>query len=216
MYRLLIKTHCNTGLKYLCKTVKDDYISYKGSGKYWKQHIKKHGNNIKTEVLYESFSLEDFNRVCLEYSIKYNVAESNEWANLIPETGLDGGNRWDFLDDKTQEQIKISQSKKYKGKIRPKEHCDAISIGRKNMSQKDKEQRKIKLIETRSKRNYNYLWSKMSNERKGSLNPAAKSIEIDGITYGSISDAVELLKLPRHKIDYRLKSDKFPTYRRIN
>ena len=35
MYRLLLKTHNQTGLKYLCKTENEDYINYPGSGKYW-------------------------------------------------------------------------------------------------------------------------------------------------------------------------------------
>lgn len=215
MYRLLIKTHCVTGLKYLCKTIKEDYISYKGSGKYWKEHLKKHGRNVKTEVLYETECLNTFNKVCLNYSIEHNILESNEWANLIHENGLDGGNRWEFLDKERQEIIRDVQQARYKGKSRSKEHSKAISDGRRNMSDEDKEKRKLRLLETRSTKNYDYLWKNMSNKRMGSSNPFAKAVEIDNILYGSISEAAKALSLPRHKVDYRLKSDKFPTYRRI-
>jgi hypothetical protein len=215
MYRLLVKTHAVTGLKYLCKTVKKDYLSYKGSGKYWRQHLKKYGPDIKTELLYETECLVEFNRVCLEYSSKYNVAESDEWANLIPENGMDGGNRWESLDKERQEQVRMLQRKRYKDISRPIEHCKAISDGRRNMSNEDKEKRKLRLLETRSVKNYDHLWTKMSNERKGGANPAAKSVEIEGILYRSIAEAAEALGLPRYKVDYRLKSDMFPTYRRI-
>jgi hypothetical protein len=202
-------------MKYLCKTVKEDYLSYKGSGKYWKKHLKKYGNKVETELLYETVCLEEFNRVCLEYSSRYNVAESEEWANLIPENGLDGGNRWEFLDENRQEKVRTIQSEKYKGISRLIEHCKAISDGRRNMSKEDKEKRKLKLLKTRSTKNYDNVWVKMSNERKGSLNPAAKAVEIDGVRYDSISDAMVALNLPRHKISYRIKSNKFPTYRSI-
>lgn len=215
MYRLLVKTHCITGLKYLCKTVKDDYISYKGSGKYWRQHLKKHGTEVRTELLYETTVLKDFNKVCIEYSTLYNIVESEEWANLIPENGMDGGDRWRFLDEERQDFVRKTQRKRYKDTVRPPEHCQAISDGRRNMSIEDKERRKLKVLETRSSKNYDHLWEKMSTDRKGSSNPAAKAVEIDGILYGSISEAAVALDLPRHKVDYRLKSDKFQTYRRI-
>ena len=42
---LYIKTHNITGLKYFGKTIGNPY-SYKGSGTYWNNHLKKHGNNI--------------------------------------------------------------------------------------------------------------------------------------------------------------------------
>ena len=51
---LMVKTHIVTGLKYLCKRVTTSdskAISYKGSGKYWKNHLKIHGKNINTEIL---------------------------------------------------------------------------------------------------------------------------------------------------------------------
>jgi len=91
MFYLMIKTHNKTGLKYLCKCSNRDPYKYKGSGTYWKRHLKQHGYDITTEVIFSSEDLEQFSKACIEYSIKFNVKDSTEWANLILETGLDGG-----------------------------------------------------------------------------------------------------------------------------
>jgi hypothetical protein len=38
---LYVKTHNNTGMKYLGKTTKPDPHKYPGSGKRWTRHLKK-------------------------------------------------------------------------------------------------------------------------------------------------------------------------------
>lgn len=90
MHKLMIKTHNVTGLKYLCYTQKDDHNLYKGSGKYWKRHLKDHGDDITTELLYET---EDYNNF-IEYAIfkskEFNIVESKDWANLRIEDGNGG------------------------------------------------------------------------------------------------------------------------------
>ena len=90
MIYLYIKTHNVTGLKYLGKTINKDPHSYKGSGKVWKRHIKKHGYDVTTKILYATDNPEDFSKVSLHFSEKYDIVNSKEFANLIPETG-DGG-----------------------------------------------------------------------------------------------------------------------------
>lgn len=86
---LYVKTHNVTGLKYLGKTVRDPY-AYKGSGTYWLQHIKKHGNNVSTEVLLETEDKEHLKQTGIFYSRLWNIVESDKWANLREEQG-DGG-----------------------------------------------------------------------------------------------------------------------------
>jgi hypothetical protein len=88
---LLVMQHNVTGLKYFCKTAQLHWLKYyKGSGKYWKRHRAKHGNDITVGVLGIYY---DKNR-CVEAATKFskdnNIAKSEEWANLIEENGLDG------------------------------------------------------------------------------------------------------------------------------
>jgi hypothetical protein len=94
-YTLLIQTHNKTGLKYLCKTTREKYFNYKGSGKYWKRHLKMYGRDVLTYVLYQTNDLESFRHKCSYYSTHYDVVNSKSWANLIPENGTDGGKTFD-------------------------------------------------------------------------------------------------------------------------
>jgi hypothetical protein len=83
---LYVKTHNKTGLKYLGKTIKDP-IKYRGSGIFWKNHIKKYGYDCKTEILKECQTNEEIKEWGLYYSKLWRIVESDEWANLKPESG---------------------------------------------------------------------------------------------------------------------------------
>ena len=94
MYYLMIKEIEQTGLKYLCKRkhYKDpaDHLKYKGSGKLWRRTLNAHPEyTIKTTVL-GLYDKNDLAKYGLYYSNLYNIVESKEWANLMPEVG-DGG-----------------------------------------------------------------------------------------------------------------------------
>ena len=89
MIYLYIKTHNKTNLKYLGKTEQDP-MAYKGSGVYWKRHLRKYGNDVTTEVIFESESKEEIKSMGLYYSNEFNVVESKDWANLIEENGCGG------------------------------------------------------------------------------------------------------------------------------
>ena len=91
MNYLYLKTH-ETGLKYLGKT-KADPFKYKGSGTTWTSHLKEHGNNVTTEILFQTEDMEEFKEVALSYSHKWNVVESPEFANRIHEKGTAGGGK---------------------------------------------------------------------------------------------------------------------------
>lgn len=90
MIYLYLKTHNQTGLKYLGKTESGDPYKYQGSGLHWKRHLKKHGDDVTTEILFQTEDREEFKRVAMEYSEKWNIVESTDFANLMPECG-DGG-----------------------------------------------------------------------------------------------------------------------------
>ena len=85
------KRHSITGLNYFGKTTTDPY-SYSGSGKYWGSHLKVHGNNIETIQVWEFNDVEECSMFAIEFSLKNNIVESKEWANLKIENGKDGGN----------------------------------------------------------------------------------------------------------------------------
>lgn len=90
MIYLYVKTHNQTGLRYLGQTTSKDPYKYPGSGKYWKLHLKKHGSNFSTEILKECASVKDVEHWGKYYSDLWNIVNDPTWANLKPETG-DGG-----------------------------------------------------------------------------------------------------------------------------
>lgn len=109
------KTHKDTGLKYLGKTIAKDPYSYPGSGVYWTRHLETHGNNVETEILKECSSEEELKHWGQYYSKLWNIVESKEWANLIEEAGP--GGYWS-----TQSKEKLSQTKKKElAKLSPEE-----------------------------------------------------------------------------------------------
>jgi|688.fasta_scaffold82568_4 hypothetical protein len=89
MFYLYKKTHTITGLKYLGYTKNDPHL-YQGSGIVWIRHIKKHGYNVTTEVLCECVTKSEIKDKGRYYSILWNVAGSDDWANLKMEEA-DGG-----------------------------------------------------------------------------------------------------------------------------
>lgn len=95
MIYLYLKTHNVTGLKYLGKTIKNPY-EYKGSGVYWKNHLKKYGNDVTTQILFQSENFDDIVNEGIRLSIDYNIIDSSEFANLMIECGTGGVNNGSF------------------------------------------------------------------------------------------------------------------------
>jgi hypothetical protein len=208
-YKLLIKTHNKTGLKYLCKTVKENHSGYKGSGKYWVQHMKKHGRDISSQLLFESDDIGEFSKYALNKSIELDVVNSNDWANLKHEDGLDGGDVYSDMNPIKLEKAKLNMSKSAKNAAtnRSIEHNKGVSLGRLNMSNESKLERKRKIQETYSLGKHDELFKRYSSERQGSNNPSAQKIMIDNIKYECIKDAMFELNLTRSVITSRLNSD---------
>lgn len=90
MYFLMIKTHNTTGLKYLCQTRRKDPFKYLGSGVYWRKHLKKHGEDITTEVVGVYETQQELSVAGVKLSEEYGVVRSDNWANLVPEEGTGG------------------------------------------------------------------------------------------------------------------------------
>jgi hypothetical protein len=110
-YYLYKKTHKTTNIKYLGFTRKNPY-KYKGSGTRWIAHLRKHGNDVNTEILFETSDRNEIQTQGEYYSKLWNVVDSSEWANLKPETGEGGG-----------------VPGMHKGKARPVEHINAMKAG---------------------------------------------------------------------------------------
>lgn len=122
---LYVKTHLKTGIKYLGKTILDPH-EYLGSGIDWKKLLKEHGHEHSTEIIRECHSKEELNEWGRHYSSLWDVANSSEWANRIPETG--GGS----CSKESAEKI----SAKLKGRKKPprsKEHTEKIAAKRRGV-----------------------------------------------------------------------------------
>lgn len=96
MIYLYVKTHNITKIKYLGKTIQDPY-TYKGSGKRWLNHLKKHGNDVTTEIIGQFTTVEELIKTSIPLSETLNIVDSKQWANLRPESG-DGGDTSKYID----------------------------------------------------------------------------------------------------------------------
>lgn len=110
---LYVKQHSKTGLKYFGKTTSKNPIKYKGSGIYWKRHIKKHGKEFVKTIWFELFLEEkECKEYALNFSIENNIVESKEWANMMLEDGINGGSIGRVCTESTK--LKISNANKGK------------------------------------------------------------------------------------------------------
>jgi hypothetical protein len=117
MITLYVKTHRLTGLKYLGKTERDPY-TYSGSGIRWKRELNKYGNDVETEILFQSDNLDEIREKGLYYSELWNIVESNDWANFIEENGSGGDTSafrdYEAMSIKTKGVPKGPQSEKHR------------------------------------------------------------------------------------------------------
>lgn len=159
---LYVKTHNITGLKYLGKTAKDPFI-YNGSGKYWQRHLRKYGYDITTEILFETTDPSEIKEKGLYYSNLFDVVNSDQWANLKPESG-DGG--------VTSPEIiqKILNTKKANGYVLTEETKSKISASLKGNKRSEESIQKTAGKIRGIKRSTEFK-ENLSNKRKGELNP---------------------------------------------
>jgi hypothetical protein len=82
-----------TGQYYFCKSIRKNIEKYTGSGKRWKDRIKKYGRaSIRTLWVSDWYhDPEEIQKIALHFSKENEIVESALWANLQPENGLDGG-----------------------------------------------------------------------------------------------------------------------------
>lgn len=198
-YSLYVKTHTVTNLKYLGFTKSHDPSKYLGSGLYWLRHLKKHSNQVSTEILFESESLEEIKEKGIYYSNLWNITASDEWANLKPETGIGGfvpGFKY------TKEHIDKRTATR---RLKTKEIYDKVrtaNIGRKRTAQVRKfmSERKRELMNEEKRKNY-------SESRLGTKNPAWKGyIQTEDGIFESSSAAARYYNCTDKTILNRIRS----------
>ena len=111
---LYVKQHNKTGLKYFGKTTKKDPLKYKGSGLHWKRHLKIHGNDVKTLWVQLFENEQELIEYAKKFSEENNIVNSDKWANLKNENGLDGGRESGFIGHKPSEEIRKNYSERMK------------------------------------------------------------------------------------------------------
>lgn len=186
---LYIKRHSVTGLCYFGKTSKKDPYVYMGSGKYWVRHIKRHGvEHVETLQVWSFESLKECSEFALKFSEDNNIVGSEEWANLKPENGLDGGAPKSGKPLSKEHKEKISNALKGRkaslatreklsasltGRTRSLEHRQNISksaIGRKRPPFSSETRRKISEHRLGTKHSEQTI-QKLKEVKQGSKNP---------------------------------------------
>lgn len=139
MITLYVKTHKKTGMKYFGKTTKKDPFQYNGSGKYWIKHLKKHGYDVITEIIGRYETQEECKKVALDFSKKNNIVESNEWANLRIENGIDGAPVGNTFSSETIKRMSEIKKNKF-----PKEYYIQLAKKRVGFKQSEYQKQKVK------------------------------------------------------------------------
>jgi hypothetical protein len=179
---LYIKQHSITGLKYFGKTTKDP-LKYNGSGVHWTRHIKQHGKEhiITTwvsEPYIDSIAISEF---ALSFSRDNNIVESKDWANIIPENGLDGGFNMTGRTHSTKTKQKISDAKK--GKTHSIESKQKMSAAQKGRTHSTKTKQKMSAV-NKGKIHSIESKQKMSDIKKGKIHSIESKQKISAVHLG--------------------------------
>jgi hypothetical protein len=149
---LYIKQHAITGLLYFGKStlIEQHLLEYNGSGTYWNSHLKVHGYEHVETIWYCLFfdedSIKEFALMC---SSMWEIVESDSWANLKPEDGLEGGGVLGLKHTVVNrrgpdsEETKAKKSAALKGKLRSEEDKQKMRKPKGPMSEEGKRIRSI-------------------------------------------------------------------------
>lgn len=211
MTTLYIKTHNVTGLKYFGKTTKEDAHKYRGSGKYWKNHIKKYSYDVTTEIYAQFDETDDIQRLilvetALMFSEENDIVESKEWANLKPENGLDGV----IVGSKRSDETKAKMSAAKIGKFRSDETKAKISEANTGKTRSD---------ETKAKLSEAQIGKTLSDETKVKMSSAQIGKTRSDETKAKISENGKNRKgkiFINNKLKNKMiKPEEFPEYERL-
>lgn len=124
-YKLMLKTHFETGLHYLCITKTKNYTKYPGSGKRWKRLLSKIPSQVFTTLLYTTDCKDDLAVAASYYSLLFNIPHNPDFCNIVPECGYENnqGNLAEWVrtaDKQTKDQINKKRSKSISDTVRAK------------------------------------------------------------------------------------------------
>jgi hypothetical protein len=194
------------GLNYLGITHKDPY-KYGGSGVYWKKHLKAHNikiNEIQTLILFETNNYSELCERGRYYSELYDIVNSDEWANLIPETGENSVLGYKFSDDAKN---RMSESRKGKlageknpmfGKLVTNETREKISKA--NTGKKHTDVTKLKMSDRKIGENNHFYGKTHTEETKLKIAEASskRTGELSNM-YGKKHTDVAKLKMSKKR-----------------
>lgn len=198
----------DTGLKYLCKHVASSFFEcehYKGSGVYWKKHITKYGNNVRTTCLFVTEDKQKFKEVAKKYSLEYEVTQSKNWANLCDEEGQ-GGNT--VVDKKahSEKSKKTWQNPHVRAKLL-KHLAEHIKVIQPLAAKAAKE--KLTGVAKTEQHKKNMCGKRPHVNQTGSKNNFAKKIETPFGVFGSIREASQQIEGHTYKMIWdRLQNDR--------
>lgn len=206
------------GLKYLGITIKNP-IKYIGSGKHWRLHIKKHNlacKDINTKIIFQTTSLLEISNKGIYYSELWDVVNSEEWANLIPETGYSNGT----LGNKQSEETIEKRIKHLRGKARSQEYKDKMSRIITGFKHSEETKEKLRMIKTGTKQSEETINKKVASRagykhseetinklkinRKDSIKVKNRETEEP---YESLTQAAEKLGISRATLCWRLRNN---------
>ena len=181
-------------------------MKYKGSVTHWLRQLYKHCEEHTTKILLETEDKEFFREKAIYYSKLYNVVESNEWANIVPEQG-DGGDT--SMSPAYQAHIAsgkflYGEKNGFYGKQHSEETRRKISESRKGKGTGPRDNTPY-LISNKGKNKGKTPWNagKTGVQRKRTPEEMAsfsKAITYEGVDYPSISSASKATGLSPFKI----------------
>lgn len=201
---LYVKTHNTTGLQYFGKTI-SNRKSYRGSGTYWLRHLAKYGNDVSTEIV-GYFTDEIWCMLyALEFSEQNDIVNSREWANLMLEDGVSGGDTFSYKSaeekQSTNEKRRIAFNKlsdEEKAEYRLKN-----SNGVKKYIEENKDKRLQAALKIRDKRKSNgTAWHSNSTKEKIGNNSKSGTDEVRK----KIANTLTGRKNPKHSERMKTKT----------
>jgi hypothetical protein len=108
LYIKRIRRTDGTYIYYVGKSCRDNVSLYVGSGKVWRDYIKKYGKDSIEQVWCSEWYTDPFSIQydAIRFSLENDIINSSTWANSKIENGVDGG----LISDDCKKQISITMT----------------------------------------------------------------------------------------------------------